>query len=216
MFTSDEIISIASLPESAFRFRHHVDALMSLYKWVREQWTPKAISEHRTKYELDCRTTEGKLKFALTAAKEMSQDIFPPVCTETTSPSNTENNREIQTSRILSQAIALLPYTPTNGLENAPAYRVLGSPLSADSLVENYKILAKKWHPDINPNSEARARFDLISEIYRTLKKNWFSRYSPLIPKEKFVDSQGVPNFNTIYNAAYSVKLDFPPESFWN
>ncbi len=215
MFTQEKILSIASLPESAFRFKCHVDALIALYKWVREQWTTRAIAEHRNKYELDCRTTEGKLRFALTAARELSQGVLPPVVAETPSASSTENNREIQASRILSQAIALLPYTPTNGLENAPAYRVLGSPISAYSLVENYKILAKKWHPDINPNPEASARFDLISDIYRTLKGNWFSRYSPLIAKEKFVDAQGIPNFNTIYQAAYSVKLRFSPESFW-
>ncbi len=215
MFTQQEILEIAALPETAFRFRCHVDALISLYKWVREQWTAKAIAEHRHKYELDCRTTEGKLRFALTAARELSQGVLPPVIAETSSASSTDNNRDVQTSRILSQAIALLPYTPTNGLENAPAYRVLGSPISADSLVENYKILAKKWHPDLNTNPEASERFDLISDIYQTLKGNWFTRYSPLIAKEKFRNAQGIPNFNTIYQAAYSVKLRFSPESFW-
>jgi hypothetical protein len=47
MFTQEEILEIASLPESAFRYRRHVEVLLKLYQWVREQWTQKAITEQR-------------------------------------------------------------------------------------------------------------------------------------------------------------------------
>ncbi|ACB54139.1 hypothetical protein cce_4791 [Crocosphaera subtropica ATCC 51142] len=208
MFTQQEILEIASLPESSFRFRCHVDALMSLYKWVREQWTPKAITEHRTKYDLDCRSTDGKLKFALTAAKELSQGVLPPVCTES-SPSNTEENREIQTSRILSQAIALLPPVPkTNGLENTPSFRIMGRPIYWDELAHNYKQLRLKWHPDKNPNStEAEERFKVITQIYADLKSEWFEKYSPRIPLERIGQ----------HNLQLAMRQQFPwsPESFW-
>ena len=47
MFTQEKIIEIASLPESAFRYKCHVEALITLYQWVREQWTKKAVTEHK-------------------------------------------------------------------------------------------------------------------------------------------------------------------------
>ncbi len=211
-YTQEQIREIAELPFTALKFKTYVDSLLDFYSWVRFQWTTSAQRELKQKHDLDLRIKADRLKFALLAAKELATDCLPP-SQSTANPSPPLG--EVQTTKILCQAIALLPYTPTNGLENAPAYRVLGSPISADSLVENYKLLAKKWHPDINPNPEARDRFNFISEIYRTLKGNWFNRYSPLIGKEKFVDALGVPNFDTIYKAAYGVQLRFDPESFW-
>ena len=208
MFTTEQIQQIASLPESAFRFRCHVDALMSLYKWIREQWTTKAIAEHRSKYELDCRSTQGKLKFALFAAKEMSQSVLPPVITEQDTSPTTEQYREMQTSRILCQAIALLPPVPrTNGLEKSPAYRVMGEPVYVDELVRNYKQLITKWHPDVNSSVEAIGRIQLITQIYQQLKSQWFQKYSPLIPLEKI----GQHNLQL----AMSQQLPWSPSSFW-
>ncbi len=209
MFTSEQIIEIAGLPESAFRFKCHVDALISLYKWVREQWTSKAIAEHRSKYNLDCRTTEGKLRFALTAAQEMSQGVLPPAVTQIQPSPPTEDHRDIQTSRILCQAIAFLkPVPPTNGLEKSPSFRIMGEPIYWDELVRNYKQLRLKWHPDQNPNSsEAEKRFKLITQIYTDLKSQWFQKYSPLIPIEKI----GQHNLQL----AMSKQFAWSPESFW-
>ena len=207
MFTSLQIIEIASLPESAFRYKCHVEALINLYKWVREQWTTKAVTEHRNKYNLDCRTTVGKLKFALFAAKEMSQDCLP--YTDTQTESNPVNsNKETQTSRLLCQALALLkPVPPTNGVEKSPSFRIMGSPVYIDELVRNYKQLILKWHPDMNPSVEAVGRMQLINQIYKDLKSQWFQKYSPLIPIEKIGE----------HNLQLAMSKTFPwsPESFW-
>ncbi len=208
MFTSSQIIEIASLPESAFRFKCHVDALIALYKWVREQWTNKAIAEHRKKYDLDCRTTEGKLRFAVTAAQEMSQGILPPAVTNTQPSAPTEDQRNLQTSRILCQAIAFLkPVPPTNGVEKSPSFRIMGEPIYWDELVRNYKQLITKWHPDMNPSVEAVGRMQLINQIYKDLKSQWFQKYSPLIPIEKIGE----------HNLQLAMSKTFPwsPESFW-
>ena len=96
MFTQERIIEIASLPESAFRYKCHVEALITLYQWVREQWTKKAVTEHKNKYNLDCRSTEGKLKFALFAAKEMSQDCLPGTVSEVIPEPVNNQNKETQ------------------------------------------------------------------------------------------------------------------------
>ncbi len=208
MFTQEKILSLASLPESAFRFKCHVDALISLYKWVREQWTTRAIAEHRSKYKLDCRTTEGKLRFAVTAAKEMSTGVLPPAVTQTQASPPTEDHRDIQTSRILCQAIALLkPVPPTNGVEKSPSFRIMGSPIYIDELVRNYKQLITKWHPDMNPSIEAVGRMQLINQIYKDLKSQWFQKYSPLIPIENLGE----------HNLQLAMSKTFPwsPESFW-
>ncbi len=216
MFTSEKIIEIAGLPESAFRFKCHVDALIALYKWVREQWTNKAIAEHRSKYNLDCRTTEGKLRFALTAAQEMSQGVLPPAVTQTQPSPPTEDHRNLQTSRILCQAIPkgsasqcafLKPVPPTNGLEKSPSFRIMGEPIYWDELVRNYKQLVVKWHPDNNPSIEAVGRIQLINQIYKDLKANWFQKYTPLKPIEEIGE----------HNLQLAMSKTFPwsPESFW-
>ena len=209
MLTQEKIVEIASLPESAFRYKRHVEALLNLYKWVREQWTIKAISEHRSKYELDCRTTEGKLKFALYAARELSQECLPPASNETVEASATSRDSALtQTSKILCQALALLPPVPkTNGLEKTPAYQVLGEPIYIDELLRNYKQLAVKWHPDNNETVEAVGRFQLITKIYQELKTNWLTKYSPLIPIERL----GKENLER----ARSKEMPWSPESFW-
>ena len=208
MYTKEQILEIASLPESAFRFKCHVHALINLYKWVRKQWTAKAITEHRTKYELDCRTTEGKLRFALFAAKELSTGLLPPALADSHTSPTTEQHRQIQTSRILCQAIALLPPVPqTNGLEKSPAYQVMGEPVYVDELVRNYKQLVVKWHPDNNKSVEAIGRIQLITQIYQELKSQWFTKYSPLIPLDKI----GIDNLQL----AMSQQFPWSSQSFW-
>lgn len=198
MFTQEQIINIASLPETAFRFKNTVDSLLDFYAWVREQWTAKAIADHRNKYELDCRSQEGKLRFAWYAAKELSQNCLPLP----------KEDKEIKTVKVLSQAIAFLkPVPPTNGLENSPAYQIMGKPIYFDELVRNYRVLAQKYHPDNNPSVEAVGRFQIVNEIYQALKSQWFDKYSPLIPIERI----GRENIER----AYSKQFPFDPDSFW-
>ena len=208
MFTQERLVEIASLPESAFRYKCHVEALMTLYQWVREQWTKKAVTEHRHKYNLYCRTTYGKLKFALFAAKEMSQDCLPLQASEVVPEPVKMRSKEIQTSKILCQAIAFLkPVPKTNGLEKSPTYQVMGEPIYWDELVRNYKQLVVKWHPDNNPSVEAVGRIQLITQIYQELKTNWMTKYSPLIPLSRI----GEDNLQR----AMSQKLPWNPKSFW-
>ncbi len=205
-YTQEEIIEIATLPTTAFKFKVHVDTLVDFYRWIRSEWTRSAQIELKEKYQLDLRTKGDRLKFAWYAAKELATDRLPPSTSH--HDDGRLSNPEVQTTKILCQAIALLPpLRPTNSLENAPAYRVLGSPISADELVRNYKILARKWHPDLNSSPEALDRFKLVSDIYKTLRSQWFAKYSPLIPKEKIGDRA--------IQLAYAVKLPYSPESFW-
>ncbi len=207
MLTNQEINEIASLPETAFRFKVHVDALMEFYQWIREQWTAKSLAEHKAKYNLDCRTTEGKLRCAWYAAKELSIHSLPP-SSERVSEPQTNPIKEVQISRILCQTIALLPPVPkTNGLEKAPAYQILGEPIYFDELVRNYRQLVVKWHPDYNSSVEAVGRIQLITSIYQELKAEWFTKYSPLIPLEKI----GKEN----HHRAMSKQFPWIPESFW-
>ena len=209
MFTTQQIIEIASLPEAAFRFKVHVDTLISFYQWIRSQWTDKSLREHKAKYGLDCRSTEGKLKCAWLAAKELSPHYLPPVSDTKPQPEPISTPiKEVQVSRILCQAIALLPPVPqTNGLEKAPAYQIMGEPIYFDELVRNYRQLVVKWHPDNNSSVEAIGRMQLITSIYQELKANWFTKYSPLIAIEKI----GQHN----YQRAMSKQFSWTPESFW-
>ena len=211
-YTQEQIIEIATLPTTAFKFKTHVDTLVDFYRWIRTQWTTSAQTELKRKYSLDLRTKTDRLKFAWYAAKELAQDCLPPStshCHRAKSKDSPIHPKgEVQTTKILCQAIALLnPLRPTNTLEDAPANRVLGSPISADVLERNYKILAQKWHPDVNPSPEALGRFQLITNIYKALRSQWFAKYSPLIAKEKIGD--------LAIQLAYAVKLPYPPESFW-
>lgn len=117
-------------------------------------------------------------------------------------------NKEIQTSKILCQAIAFLkPVPKTNGLEKSPTYQVMGEPIYWDELVRNYKQLVVKWHPDNNQSVEAVGRIQLITQIYQELKTNWMTKYSPLIPLSRI----GEDNLQR----AMSQKLPWTPKSFW-
>lgn len=207
MFTQQQILEIAQQPETAFRFKIHVDTLIQFYQWIREQWTAKSLQEHKAKYGLDCRSTEGKLKLAWLAAKELSTHCLTPA-SEPTFCSDSDSNKEVQISRILCQAIALLPPVPkTNGLEKAPAYQIMGEPIYFEELVRNYRQLVSKWHPDYNSSVEAIGRMQLITNIYQELKAEWFTKYSPLIPVERI----GQEN----HHRAMSKQFSWIPESFW-
>ncbi len=207
MFTQQQILEIASLPETAFKFKVHVDTLIKFYKWITQEWTSQSLKEHKAKYELDCRSTEGKLKCALYAAKELSTHCLPPTPSPVVSPSESPV-KEVQVSKILCQAIALLPPVPkTNGLEKAPAYQILGEPIYFEELVRNYRQLVLKWHPDNNESPSSVGRMQLITSIYKDLKAEWFTKYSPLIPISRLGKE----------NLLRAMSKEFPwiPESFW-
>ena len=50
-------------------------------------------------------------------------------------------------------------------------YQELGiKPSASESEVKKaYFSLAKKWHPDVNPNADARTNFEKITKAYETL-----------------------------------------------
>ena len=200
MFTTEEITAIAALPANAYKFKHHIEALLSVYRWVREQWTAKAVKDLAHQHGLDLRKRDDRAKFGWFAAQELAQSL-PKALPASPHP-------ETKTVKFLCQAIALLPPVPqTNGLEKTPAYQILGEPIYADELHRNYKQLIQKWHPDNNPSVEAVGRFQVIDQIYKALRSHWFEKYSPLIPLEKI----GQENLEK----AKAAHFDWSPESFW-
>jgi hypothetical protein len=196
--TQDQIQEIASLPSNAYKFKAHIDGLIDVYRFCRDQWTRIAIQELTHINNLDLRKKEDRAKFGWHAAQELAKAL-PPV---------KESHNDTGTVKVLAQAIALLPPVPeTNGLENAPVYRIFGSPVYLDELRNGYKALAIKWHPDNNSNPEAEARFKMLTETYSDLTRSWFEKYSPLIAKAAIGEGN--------IKRAMSVKLQFTPESFW-
>lgn len=199
MFTQERISEIAALPANAYKFKANIDQLIQFYQWVREQWTTKAVKDLCHENSLDLRRKEDRAKFGWFAAQELVKAL-PPAPAESTAA---------KTVKVLCQAIALLPPVPeTNGLENAPAYRIMGRPIYADELNRNYKQLVQKWHPDLNPSVEAVGRFQIINEVYQALRSHWFEKYSPLLPLAKI----GKENIDR----AMAKTFDFSPESFWS
>lgn len=195
--TQEQITAIASLPANAYKFKCHIDNLIAIYKFCREQWTRLAIQELTHVNNLDLRKKEDRAKFGWYAAQELAKAL----------PHVKEPHDYTGTVRVLAQAIALLPpVPPTNKLEDAPVYRVFGRPIYLDELMNAYRKLVKKWHPDTNTSPEAEARFKIITECYADLTKCWFTKYSPLLP----LTAIGQENVNR----AMAVKLPFTPESF--
>lgn len=198
MLTQENIAAIAALPANAYKFKAHINSLIAVYQFCRQQWTAKAIHDLTVKQNLNLRKKEDKAKFGWFAAQELVKAL-PPV---------TEHQSETKTVKVLCQALALLPPVPeTNGLENTPAYCIMGRPVYADELNRNYKQLVQKWHPDLNPSLEAVGRFQTINEVYQALRAHWFEKYSPLIPISKIGKE----------NVERAMKQQFPwtPESFW-
>ncbi len=195
--TQDQITAIAALPANAYKFKAHIDGLINVYRFCKDQWTRIAIQELTHINNLDLRKKEDRAKFGWYAAQELTKALPPAK----------EIHNDTGTVRVLAQAIALLPPVPeTNGLENAPVYRLFGRPVYLDELRNGYKAMAIKWHPDNNPSPEAEARFKVLTECYSDLTRSWFEKYSPLIP----LAAIGEGNIKR----AMAVKLPFAPESF--
>jgi hypothetical protein len=205
MLTQEEINAIALLPENAFKYKAHFDSLIALYQWCRTQWTARSIKHLAHENGLDLRKKDDRARFGLIAAKELVLAL-PPAPSPEVKP--IEPVKPDQTVKFLCQAIALLnPVKPTNGLEKAPAYQLMGEPVYFDELVRNYRILARQWHPDRNDDPTALMRFQEINSIYTALSTRWFDKYSPLID----IAIIGQDNINR----AMAVKLNFSPESYW-
>jgi tetratricopeptide (TPR) repeat protein len=61
-------------------------------------------------------------------------------------------------------------------------YQLLGISYQAsiDELKTAYRALARKWHPDLNPDdSQAHQRFITLSQAYQVLLSNFAARSSP-------------------------------------
>ena len=55
----------------------------------------------------------------------------------------------------------------------------LGRDATAEEARKNYRELAKRWHPDVNPGEEAHARMQELNEAYAFLMKEEFGVLDP-------------------------------------
>jgi len=57
-------------------------------------------------------------------------------------------------------------------------YRILGLPAGAtlQEVQRAYRQLARRWHPDVNPDPQARSRFAEATAAYETLRERGKSR----------------------------------------
>ena len=219
-YTPQQIIEIATLPESAFRLQATISQLTKFYVWIKETWTKQAIQSLAKQHELNLRSHENQAKFAWYAAQLLASELpalpgsnsdVTASCSESKelqSEPMTSDCIESQIVRVLATALALLPPVPeTNGLEFAPAYQIMGNPIYVDELDRNYIELARRWHPDRNSHHEAIIRFQMIADIYKNLRSHWHEKYSPLIPLSRL----GTENLQSAMSAVF----DFDPASFW-
>ena len=66
---------------------------------------------------------------------------------------------------------------PSSNLSLDEAYKILGIKRvsSKNQIIESWKILNKKLHPDVNPNSNTEHLSKIINEAKETILKNDFS-----------------------------------------
>ena len=213
MYTTEEIAAIAAIPDTAFKYKQQFQSLLDFYLWIKDTWTATAIKQLATDNSLSLRGHENKAKFARLAAQTMLIESQPVLCpsqpeNEDSDPNPTNHsNQDSQTVRILAIALTLPPVPKTNGLENAPAWKILGSPIYRIELEQNFKKLLWYWHPDKNADPSAKDRMSLICAIYRLLSMHWEAKYDPLLPIEKL-------NKLAIERAMQKT-FDWTPESFW-
>lgn len=211
MYTTEEIAAIAAIPDTAFKYKQQFQSLLDFYFWVKETWTPTAIKELASENELCLRKHDNKAKFARLAAQMIVAESQPVLCSHKPEPNSiqkTEPDLPLSDNTETIRPIALIPPTPlTNGLEKAPAWKILGSPISRSELEQNFKKLLWYWHPDKNCDPSAKDRMSLIASIYRLLTLHWEAKYSPLLPANKL---------STIaIQRAMDKTFDWSPESFW-
>src|ERR1041384_5185583 len=77
-------------------------------------------------------------------------------------------------------------------------YKILGVPRTAaeDEIKKSYRKLARKYHPDVSKEPNAKEKFQEVSEAYETLKD-----------KEKRADYDNLGRFNP--------GQDFQPSQDW-
>ena len=112
-------------------------------------------------------------------------------------------------------------------------YEILDLDKSAttEEIKSAFKLLAKKYHPDINRNPEAIAKFKEINEAYSVLKdaelKKEYDKYSSV--KIKKGENKNHCNYYTCQKEVHTFECDFcahyfcsehiiphPPYSFWD
>lgn len=213
MYTTEEIARIAAIPDTAFKYKQQFQSLLDFYLWIKETWTATAIKQLATDNSLSLRGYENKAKFARLAAQIIIRESQPILCSsepenEDSDPNPTNHsNQDNQTVRILAIALTLPPVPKTNGLENAPAWKILGSPIYKSELEQNFQKLLWYWHPDRSDDPTASDRISLVVSIYRRLTNFWDVKYSPLLPIHKL---------NQIaIEKAMQKTYDWSPESFW-
>ena len=216
-YTPQQIIEIATLPESAFRLQATISQLTKFYVWIKETWTKQAIQSLAKQHDLSLRSHENQARFAWYAAQLLASELpalpgpnwdLIDEPKESNPEPITSDCIESQIAKILATALVLLPPVPeTNGLETTPAYQIMGTPIYVDELDRNYIELARRWHPDRNSHHEAIIRFQMIADIYKNLRSHWHEKYSPLIPLSRL----GTENLQSAMSAVF----DFDPASFW-
>ena len=216
-YRPEQIVELATLPESAFRLQATISQLKDFYVWIKATWTKQAITSLAREHELNLRSHENQAKFAWYAAQLLASELpaLPASNSdlieepkESQSEPITSDCIESQIAKILATALVLLPPVPeTNGLEATPAYQIMGTPIYVDELDRNYIELVRRWHPDRNANPEAESRIKIIAIIYETLRDQWYDRYSPLIASSR-LDPDMIAT-------AKSQDFGFDPDSFW-
>jgi len=81
-------------------------------------------------------------------------------------------------------------------------YEILEVPKTAtqDEIKKSYRSLAKKFHPDVNPNNpEAEAKFKAVSEAYEILSDEQKRRDYDNPPQRGFQGFGGHPNMEDIF-----------------
>lgn len=212
MYSIEEIASIAAIPDTAFKYKQQFQSLLDFYLWIKDTWTATAIKQLATDNSLTLRGHENKAKFARLAAQVIISESQPILCQSQPEDPEISTHPEVESQddddQKPTRIIALLaPVTLTNGLENAPAWKILGSPISRTELEHNFKKLLWYWHPDKNADPSAKDRMSLISAIYRLLSMHWEAKYDPLLP---------IGKLNKLaIERAMDKTYDWSPESFW-
>lgn len=198
MYTKEQIKAIASIEPQEFCLKSNVQTLCEFYKWVKEEVTPCTIEKTKKALGLNLRKREDRMKLAHAIAIQLNGGKPDPTPTE----------RKDTLVNLLTKVIALLPpVPPTNGLEDAPGWRLFGSPIYIHELDAGYSALHKTYHPDVNPSPDSTKKMSVINRIYDKLREDWTLKYSPLLPKELITDE--------IVELAMGVNLEIDPEETW-